>query len=289
MTASAPVALPSAMSPLAGHVLVAEDNPVNQDVAMSMLESLGCRVTAVGTGTDAVEAVERATFDAVLMDMQMPVMDGLEATRAIRLSEENANRRHVPIIALTANAFATDAEACFAAGMDEYLSKPFTLSQLHARLARWLSAEPPASVAATPGEPAGPVTAEVCDGHPTQAARPEPVLDRKALDALRALRRPGRPDVVEKIVSGFLRSAPEALTTMREALSRGDAVMLHRAAHGFKSSSGNVGAMTLSGYCRELEALGRANALTDATAVLDRLTAEYTRVEAALTDELQTV
>ena len=115
----------------------------------------------------------------------------------------------------------------------------------------------------------------------------EPVLDRKVLDALRKLRRPGRPDVLEKVLSAFLSASPELLAAMSGALSRDDALAMHRAAHSLKSSSANVGALKLSAYCKELEALGRANTLTSASAVLESLKAEYARVAAALTDELQ--
>jgi two-component system sensor histidine kinase/response regulator len=277
----------TSLSSLVGHVLLAEDNPVNQEVARGMLEKLGCQVTAVVTGAQAVAAVEQTAYDAVLMDMQMPEMDGLEATRAIRDRERRTGSGHLPIIALTANAFAKDAEACFAAGMDEYLSKPFTLGAFHARLARWLAPGPSASPA-PPGAAGGPVTtAERSDDRQTPAAPPETVLDHKALDALRALRRPGRPDVVEKILSAFLVSSAELLATMHEAVSRDDAEVVHRAAHSLKSSSANVGALSLSAACRELEALARAKTLTNAPALLDQITAELARVTPAVSAELQ--
>jgi CheY-like chemotaxis protein len=162
------------LSPLVGRVLLAEDNPVNQEVATSMLENLGCRVTLAVNGAEAVEADEDTAFDVVLMDMQMPEMDGLEAARAIRDRETRTGRRRVPIIALTANAFAKDAEACYAAGMDEFLSKPFTLSQLHARLARWLS-----KTAAVSTEKVEPVETRP-QAPPTDPH--EPVLARHVLD-----------------------------------------------------------------------------------------------------------
>ena len=264
----------TALSLLSGHVLLAEDNAVNQEVAKAMLESLGCQVTAVGTGTEAVAAVKATDYNAVLMDMQMPELDGLEATRAIRDHEARTGGGHVPVIAVTANAFAKDAEACFSAGMDAYLSKPFTLGTLHARLARWLPSQ---------GSPPAPTT----PAREQQADASGPVLDRKALDALRALRRPGRPDVVGKIVNAFLTSSPALLATMREAVTRSDAEALHRAAHTFKTSSANVGAVTLSAHCRELEAAGRARTLTNAATLFERIMTEYGRVEAALADELQ--
>jgi len=103
-----------------------------------MFESLGCQVTVVATGREAVTAMTHVSYDVVLMDCQMPELDGLAATRIIRAQESQAGHEPTPIIALTANAFSQDREACLAAGMDDYLSKPFTLEQLHAALVRWL-------------------------------------------------------------------------------------------------------------------------------------------------------
>ena len=285
------IAHASSPAPLAGNVLLAEDNPVNQEVATNMLEQLACRVTLVTTGAEAVAAVKETAFDLVLMDMQMPEMDGLAATRAIRQHELRTGCGHVPIVALTANAYAKDSEACFAAGMDDYLSKPFTLGQMHTRLARWLSAEiriPRLAPSAAPASPSPETTDTSGRTEPaTEIAPAEDALDLRVLDSLKALRRPGRPDVVEKILRAFLSSSAGLVTTMREAVSRADATALGRAAHNLKSSSANVGALKLSAYCRDLEALGRAQTLAKTTEVLAELEAEYVRVEAAVSVELQ--
>lgn len=126
------------LSQIAAHVLLAEDNPVNQEVGLGMLESLGCRVHVANDGAEAVTAIERAgndAFDVVLMDCQMPVMDGLEATKKIR--EFEGERRHTPILALTANAFESSRRACLVAGMDDMLSKPFSRNDLQTLLHRW--------------------------------------------------------------------------------------------------------------------------------------------------------
>src|SRR5262249_45678800 len=156
---------------------------------------LGCQVTMAATGREAVAALSQAAYDVVLMDCQMPELDGLEATRMIRAQESQAGHKHLPIIALTANAFAQDREACLAAGMHDYLSKPFTLDQLQAVLARWL---PPQTVAspsptaltndATQAGRAPEIRAVQTQAPPLRCTSP---LDPKPLDALRALQQTG--------------------------------------------------------------------------------------------------
>jgi CheY-like chemotaxis protein len=136
-------ALPPTAPPfLRGRLLLAEDNPINQQVAVQMLGKLGYQVTAVDTGQAVLEALAQANYDAVLMDCQMPVMDGLAATEAIRQQEQAEGRRRLPIIAVTANAMASDREQCLAAGMDDFLSKPFRREQLREMLERWVVVEP---------------------------------------------------------------------------------------------------------------------------------------------------
>jgi CheY-like chemotaxis protein len=121
-----------------GHILVAEDNPVNQLVAVHLLEGMGYAVEAVETGQQAVDALHRQPYDLVLMDCRMPEMDGFAATAAIR--REEGSRSHTPIVAMTANALAGDAEKCLAAGMDDYVAKPVTAERLAAVVARWAPA-----------------------------------------------------------------------------------------------------------------------------------------------------
>jgi CheY-like chemotaxis protein len=205
----------------------------------------------------------------VLMDCQMPEMDGFAATRALRECERQTGPGHLPIIALTANAFVQDREQCLAAGMDDYLSKPFTLQQLHTILARWLPQSFP---------PAAP-TPEVA---PARAMARAAVLDPRALDALRALQRPGGPDIAGNVVRTYLSHAPQLLSTLHEAVTNRDAAGIRQAAHTLKSSSANVGALTLTGFCKELEAMGRAQTLANAPEVLSQLEAEFAGVIAAL-------
>jgi two-component system sensor histidine kinase/response regulator len=275
---------------LSGRVLLAEDNPVNQELAMGMLESLGCAVTVAATGREAVAALMQAAYDVVLMDCQMPELDGLETTRMIRAQESQAGHQHRPIIALTANAFAQDREDCLAAGMDDYLSKPFTRDQLHAALAPWLppqTAAPLSPPAGTTNSPQASRAPEICavQTQTPPLLRTSP-LDRKPLDALRTLQQAGGVDVLGKVLRTYLQNAPPLLTALREAVARSDAAAVRQAAHSLKSSSAQVGALAFSAYCKELEVLGRANTLSNAPTVLACLEAEYPVVQAALSAEL---
>ncbi|NJN46985.1 MAG: response regulator [Candidatus Competibacteraceae bacterium] len=127
------------MPRLNAHVLVAEDNPVNQTVVAEMLQELGCRVDIVANGSEAVEAIKQHSYDLILMDVQMPELDGYQATAIIRDQEKVADTAPIPIIAVTANALSGSQEECLAAGMNDYISKPFRQSQLAALLQQWLS------------------------------------------------------------------------------------------------------------------------------------------------------
>ncbi len=265
------------LRPLHGRILLAEDNPVNQEVAMGMIESLECQVDVVATGIQAVEALERGSYDVVLMDCQMPEMGGLEATRVIREREALLSSSHppvhTPIIALTAHALPSDRAQCLAAGMDDYLSKPFTLEALRATLARWLSPQSAAASAST---------------ERSEAPRLDS-LDRKALDTLRSLRKGGTPDLLHKVLHIYLTNAPQLLETIRDAVAHSDALALQQAAHSLKSSSANVGALQLAAFSKEMEALGKTQNMIQAVSLLPTMEAEYAVVEQALQRELLVV
>jgi len=264
------------------HVLLAEDNLVNQEVTRAMLESGGCQVTVVSTGQEVLEALSRAAYDLVLLDCQMPVLDGFAATRAIREREAAApptpnslSPTHIPVIALTAYAMKGDRELCLNAGMDDYLSKPFTQEQLWAVLHRWLPEEPTrgnrdraARSVSTP-----------------RIARPAS-LDPEALDHLRALQKGSAGDIFGKVVQSYLNTAPQLLQSIREAVARNDAAALRRAAHTLKSSSASLGALVLAALCKDLEAMGRADRIAEAATVLPALLTEGEAVRVALAAEL---
>ncbi len=268
-------------APFSGRILLAEDNPVNQEVALGMLESLGCQVDVAVNGREAVEVLERTSFALVFMDCQMPDMDGFEATREIRQREIADTRQPIPIIALTANAMQGDRERCLDAGMSDYLSKPFVVDQLHAILQRWL---PPEALPVS----SQPVMSSASTESAMAAAAPPPdLLDQKTLDSLRALQRTDKPDVLSKVVHLYFHSVPTYLDTLHQAIAQDDAEAIRQAAHGFKSSSYNVGALQLATLCKELEQMGRENCTEKALDMLSAIEAGYAAVRDALETEVQ--
>jgi signal transduction histidine kinase/HPt (histidine-containing phosphotransfer) domain-containing protein/ActR/RegA family two-component response regulator len=243
-------------------VLVADDSRVNQKVVVGMLERLGCQAEVVSTGVAAVEAVARRQYALVLMDCQMPGMDGYEATRRIRSSE--GSRRRTPILAMTASALKGDRERCLEAGMDDHLPKPFSLEELAVVLRRYSGDDEE--------EPA-----EGSAGHPADAAAGS--LDPHVLADLHAL----GPEFVRESVALFLGTTPKKLSALEDALRRGDRAGLEQKAHGLRGSCGLIGAPRMMALCARLEELG---ADADASALVDSVLAEFRNVEAALQAEL---
>ena len=264
-------------------VLMAEDNGVNQVVARNMLRSLGCRYDIVPNGQDALEAVQRGGYDLVLMDCQMPVMDGYAASRAIRAWEvaqgaADGSTPRIPIVALTANALVGDAETCLAAGMDDHLAKPYSRLQLGKVMARWLPAhlvERHADTELPPTEPAALAPAAVAAA-PANGGRLALVLDQKSLANIRALDEDGESSVLDEVIGMYLDEAPQQLAALHSALAAADGPAMGRIAHALKSASFNVGATALGELCRELERVckaqgkpeGKADALDGASALV---------------------
>ncbi len=214
-------------------ILVAEDNTVNQKIVIRMLHKLGFRVDCVSNGREVASAVHRIPYAAVLMDCQMPEMDGFRATRLIRSS--SGPGRHLPIIAMTAHALKGDREKCLAAGMDDYLTKPVKLNKLRECLHRWASIQSP--VAATPLLP---------------KALEKPSLDLSMLQSWQALDS-NNDDFLKEVIQLFLDTSPKVVGEMREALKTGNRVAMQRLAHKFKGSGANLGAVRLASFCSDLE------------------------------------
>ena len=281
---SATNVFPSAMSltSLSGRVLVVEDQPLNREVAIGILRSLGLQVETANHGRQALDVLRTGHIDAVLMDCEMPVMDGFSATAAIRRSESAGT--HIPIIALTADATAAGREACLAAGMDDYLAKPFRREALHAALARWLDRN--GAAAAGPGgrEPQAQVSRAAAAGRTQESAPPvEPILDAATLDALRALPRRGEKDMLCHIGELYLADSRGLVASIEGSLNAGNSVDLARAAHAWRSYNGNVGAHALARLCRELEDSARQGDFTAAREIYAQVGALHLRVR----DELE--
>jgi two-component system sensor histidine kinase/response regulator len=277
VAATAPAQAPtsSARSGPKGAVLLAEDNRVNQEVAKAILAKLGLRADIANNGAEALAMAEARHYDVILMDCQMPVMDGYQATAAIRQRMASAPKR-LPIIAMTANAMEGDRKKCLAAGMDDYLSKPYTLAQLESVLARWLVPSTDPSAAATPAPPALPEAATSVGEERGSA------LNMQFLDQFRELDPSGGLSFVKEIMQIYLDTSLETVRQVKQAVAAGDADALRRAAHSLKSSSANVGAEQLSGVFRELEALGREGRLAEAKPLLDKMLQAYEEATAEI-------
>ncbi len=279
---------------LRGNVLIAEDNPVNQELASQMLEAMGCRVHVVSNGREVVEALWKSPldrlsdpYDLILMDCQMPEMDGFEATAKIRsVEQKSGNKKRIPIIALTANAMAGDRENCLAAGMDDYLSKPFSYGQLNEVVRRWLKDS--AAVVEVVAEAAVEVKPPPEQPAPAKAmTNAVASLNPAALDKIRALQREGQPDIVRKVASMFLDSSVKLVQGLEEAMMVSDAEKVRHNAHSLKSSSASLGAELLAQLCQELEQMGKERRLDNAFSVLTKLQVEYKLVCEALQQMLR--
>ena len=244
-------------------VLLVEDHKMNQLVASKVLEKLGYQFEVANHGREAVEAISRRSFDAVLMDCEMPEMDGFEATAAIRRMD--GDRSRTPIIAMTAAAMAGDRERCLDAGMDDYLTKPIRVEVLGAVLKKWTHQ----------GRPGG---------H-ERAAEPAPetagVLDQSQIETLLSLD-DGAGEVLAEIIGEYMARSGKNRSELLETVGSGDPAAIARAAHTLKGASSNVGAASLADVCGEIEACGRHGQTDEAAALLPRFEAEFARAVKAL-------
>jgi CheY-like chemotaxis protein/HPt (histidine-containing phosphotransfer) domain-containing protein len=247
-------------------VLLAEDNPVNQRLALALLRKHGAIVTLAADGVEAVEAFESEPFDVILMDVQMPELDGLEASRSIRSRE--APGTHVPIIALTARAMAGDREACLAAGMDSYVPKPIRATELLDAINQALGR--PSDDIPRPTGPASPRFAD--------ARRDGPAID---LDDFREITGDDA-DLMAQMLQAFRADAPRHVTRITEGIAASDAGMVRDAAHTLKGAAGAIGARAMRELAEELEAAGRAGDLAPTGPAFSALAPEMRRVVAAI-------
>ena len=254
------------------NILLAEDNPVNQEVAKAMLARLGIQAVVAENGQEAVEMIFDQPFDIVLMDCQMPVMDGYEATKVIR----QQLGRQIPIIALTANVTESDRQRCLEAGMDDFLSKPYSIEQLQQKISRWLPKEKKypmdamtSAVESAPGEKEMALQAGAA-----QAINPA------RLNQIRVLDQSGGDALVAKILRAFLESTDSYMHRIESALLSNDTESLRQSAHALKSSAGNIGADNLSAMLKLLELHGKAGNMEQAKALQQSVHQECQQVTA---------
>ena len=313
------IPVPVASEKLSGHVLLVEDNPVNRQVAHRLLTLSGLTLDVAENGKEALEKLQAGRYQSVLMDCQMPVMDGYTATRKRRDSEQRLGLARMPIIAMTANAMVGDRDKCLQAGMDDYLSKPLNRALLEKTLRHWLDGAtapmPPAAdstppsptaasgtsadkrphlVAVAPAEPAAAVAAAPVTAGDT---RSEPVLANPAPVAIDSGEPALQADIVadlreimgiefESLVAVFLEDAPRAILQLEAAAMADDMAALVGPAHSLKSTSANLGAMRMSELAKAIEHGARQAQLTDPAQLVTALATEFGRVEIALRDSV---
>jgi CheY-like chemotaxis protein len=278
-------------------ILLAEDNVVNQKVATHLLDRIGYRADIAANGLEVLEALKRQSYDVVLMDVQMPNMDGLEATR--RICQEWPANKKPRIIAMTANAMQGDREKCLEAGMDDYITKPVRREELALALSKCSPLHRDKLDAVT--EQKNQDISEKLDSEDAGYSIVQPgadsPIDFHVWHNLRDLDDEEDPDFLGELIKIYLLDAPQQLETIKEAIFLGDADSLKLASHTLKSSSANLGAVSFSAVCKELEYMGRVavesggEQVFDVSTARDRLLeaqAEWEKVRAAFETELET-
>ncbi len=256
------------------HILVAEDHATNQRLVLLMLERLGYRADVAANGLEVLAALERQTYDVILMDVQMPEMDGLETTRQIRGLWPG--ERGPRIVAMTASVTKDDRRACLNAGMNDYLPKPIRVEELIAALSKSSSLDRDGLRTSEAGRAVVAVARDVRTDATSSAA-----LDPSALDSLRQLVGGDNANLRE-LIQSFLDETPPLLINLHNAVQTGDKELLRRAAHTLKSSCRDFGAIRLSELCQQLEALSKAGSFKGAAELVARAQAEYEPVQIAL-------
>lgn len=236
-------------------ILVAEDNIINQKLTIRILQKMGYIADVAGNGLEALGALERQPYDVIFMDVQMPEMDGLEATRTI--AQDYPADKRPKIIAMTANAMQGDREKCLEAGMDDYISKPVLVEEVQRVLERW------GSIAATEKVESGP---------PVSA---DSIIDKKIIAGLRAMSDKDEPSFLSELIALFLEISPGLINDIKQSAKMVDADNMMQAAHKLKGSSFNLGARHLADICQKIETKGRANDFSDIEPLLDGLDKSY--------------
>ncbi len=251
---------------LCGRVLVAEDNPVNQIVAETMLSKLGVETELATNGQQAVELATLHRYDLILMDCQMPILDGMQATAMIRRQLQQSGKE-IPIIAVTANATDNDRQRCLNAGMNDFLSKPYSIDQLRHIVQRWL-----------PKEKADRITLlETSETRSEPIIDEIPVLNLKRLEQIRGMNSTGERKLLRRILNAFVKSADQYMLQLEKVIEEEDPATVYRIAHSLKSSSANIGAESLSMLFKQLEAYGKSGEMLSIRALWSDLRYQYQR------------
>ena len=265
MNFSKPVSNDAARGKPHAHILLAEDHPINREVMLAVLNKLGYRGHPVPDGREAVKALQATHYDLVLMDCQMPEMDGYEAARLIRNPATRVLNPRIPIVAVTAGVMAGGRERCIEAGMDDYLSKPVQPDSLARTLDKWLCRRPQEEAPTAPG------LAET----PTGVSA---VFDRAALVG----RLMGNQPLAERVIKAFLEAAPSQLLNLRRQLAGQDAAAARREAHTLKGAAATISAPLLRGLAFEAEQAATAGDWNRIEALLPRMEDQLDRLRAAI-------
>lgn len=265
---------------LGGRILLAEDHPVNQDIVGRMLEKLGCDVVLAENGQIALDVLETTEFDLVLMDCDMPTLDGIEATRRLRDREKTSSgNKHLTVVALTANALGGDRDRCLAAGMDDYLTKPINMDQLSDALVQWLPERVTTASAANSQEQSTTAGVENSD---YESAEQITALDMATIEGLLAMDEPGADSFLLELIAKFSENWPQDFAVLSAAIEQAEVEAVRKAAHRLKSASASLGAVELAGLCSAIESAAREGRLDDAAASTLRLDEVHHRAMSAL-------
>jgi PAS domain S-box-containing protein len=240
-------------------ILVAEDNIVNQKVALRQLQKMGCSADAVANGLEVIAAIQQIPYDIILMDCQMPELDGYDATHQIRADEREQGRPGVYIIAMTANAMDGDREKCLEAGMNDYITKPVRIDELETVFKRAMDHQ----------------------NNPQRTGELNEHIDLAMIASLKELRTPGEPDPVEELVALFCQEAPARITQLEEAFANQNVEAVERAAHSLKGSCSNLGAKRMAQTAMEIMEIARGQKLPPANLV-ESMRPEFARVKPLL-------
>jgi len=251
-------------------ILLAEDNITNQQVALGILKKLGLSADAVANGREAIEALKTLPYDLVLMDVQMPEVDGMEATRQIRGGQSRAPNRDIPIIAMTAHAMQGDKERCLDAGMNDYVAKPVSPSALAEALHKWLPKQEGQTRSQEPAEE----SQKAEEGHD-----PSPVVFDRAGMLERLM---GDEELANELIEPFLADMPGQIEALRSYLEAGDAAGAERLAHTIKGAAANMGGEALRALAFEMEKAGKAGDLESMKRRLDELDTTFEELKQAM-------